>query len=91
MTRPEDVLGVPPNAARDELRRAMRRFVRAHHPDVGGDRAEFERGVRAYETLVRRQRRSAPPEVFRNTLRAQLARWLLRRARRLGLSAPRVR
>ena len=90
MPHPEDVLGVAPGATEEELRRALRRWVRLHHPDVGGDTAEFDRGVRAYEHLLRRRRNGVAPEVFRNTLRAQMARWLGRRARRLGLRPSRV-
>jgi hypothetical protein len=30
---------------REELRRRYRDFIRCHHPDVGGDRDDFERGL----------------------------------------------
>ena len=38
-----------------ERRRAFRAFVRAHHPDVGGDPAVFAATVAAYRALERDQ------------------------------------
>ncbi|MGI8695595.1 MAG: hypothetical protein ACR2JQ_02920 [Mycobacteriales bacterium] len=37
----------------DELRREFRRFVRQHHPDVGGDPHVFTAGVARYRRRLR--------------------------------------
>jgi hypothetical protein len=59
------VLGVPDGAGAEEIKRAYRRLVRAHHPDVAGDRPDA--GARtaelaaAYAVLTgRRPAASAP-------------------------------
>ena len=52
--RPDDVLGVGPEASRDELRAAFRRFAAAHHPDRGGNPETFQAGVDAYRRLAGR-------------------------------------
>jgi curved DNA-binding protein CbpA len=43
LTREEAVriLGLPPSADRDTVKRAYRQLVRSHHPDAGGDPATF--------------------------------------------------
>jgi molecular chaperone DnaJ len=49
-----DVLGVPPDASEDEIKRAYRRLARELHPDVNGDpQAEqrFKEITAAYDTL----------------------------------------
>lgn len=51
------VLGVEPTASDVEIERAYRELVRRHHPDAGGDRAEFERVAEAYR--LAKGRRSA--------------------------------
>lgn len=52
--RPDDVLGVGPEASRDELRTAFRRFAADHHPDRGGNPERFQAGVDAYRRLAGR-------------------------------------
>ncbi|MGB4777734.1 DnaJ domain-containing protein, partial [Microbacterium sp.] len=44
-----EVLGVAPDAADDDLRRAYRLRLRQTHPDTGGDAARFVRVQRAWE------------------------------------------
>lgn len=63
MSHPEDpyaVLGVGPNATREEIIRAFRALARHHHPDAGhGDPASFARVRGAYELLADPERRAA--------------------------------
>lgn len=44
-------LGVAKNASPDEIKKAYRRLAGIHHPDKGGDTAEFQKIQQAYETL----------------------------------------
>ena len=44
-------LGVAKNATPDEIKKAYRRLAGIHHPDKGGDTAEFQKIQQAYETL----------------------------------------
>lgn len=46
------LLGVSPGAPATEVRRAYRRLVREHHPDVGGDVTGFQQLQQAYECLA---------------------------------------
>lgn len=46
------VLGVRQGASPAEAHRAFRRYALTHHPDRGGDPAEFQAGVEAYRSLV---------------------------------------
>ncbi|MGB2938552.1 MAG: DnaJ domain-containing protein, partial [Phycisphaerae bacterium] len=50
-----EVLGVPRNAGRDDIRKAYRRLARKHHPDLNPGDAEAERRFKelgeAYEVL----------------------------------------
>lgn len=52
MERHYDVLGVTPEASRQEVRRAYRTLSKAHHPDRGGSRERFLRIKRAYEAIT---------------------------------------
>src|SRR5512132_4395299 len=54
-----DVLGVPPGAGADEIKRAYRQLARRYHPDIsGGDRGTaFLEVARAYEVLRDPERR----------------------------------
>ena len=44
---------VPLTAARSELRRARREFVRSQHPDRGGDPASFQAGLAELDRRLR--------------------------------------
>ena len=46
------VLDVGPGASPAMVRVAYRRALKQCHPDVGGDRSEFDRTVAAYELLI---------------------------------------
>ena len=45
------LLGVAKTATPDELKRAFRKKAHEHHPDKGGDEAEFKKINEAYQTL----------------------------------------
>lgn len=44
-------LGVAKNATPEDIKKAYRRLAAIHHPDKGGDTAEFQKVQAAYETL----------------------------------------
>lgn len=46
-----EVLGVGKNASPDEIKKAFRRQAVKHHPDQGGDEAQFKQINEAYEVL----------------------------------------
>jgi len=46
-----DTLGIAKNATQDDIKKAYRRMAGIHHPDKGGDTAEFQKIQQAYETL----------------------------------------
>jgi hypothetical protein len=48
---PYEVLGVPPSASDEDLRRAYRRLLRETHPDVGGDPLRFIAVQTAWERI----------------------------------------
>ena len=54
-----EVLGVPDNSSREDIKAAYKRLVRTVHPDVGGNAALFEFVQAAYETLADPARRAA--------------------------------
>ena len=46
-----DILGVPPNATKAQIKAAWRKYAQRTHPDRGGDGTEFKRGKAAYNDL----------------------------------------
>ncbi|WP_344886106.1 hypothetical protein [Allokutzneria multivorans] len=82
----------PASARERERRAAIRDFVRAHHPDVGGDPDEFVAGLARLRAEFGEPRGNAAPAdevsfvVRRRGVRGLLQRWRSRRGR-----PPRVR
>ena len=52
MTSALEVLGLPTGATQDEVRGAWKKLAAVHHPDRGGDPAEFDRYRQAYLTAL---------------------------------------
>jgi DnaJ-class molecular chaperone len=52
------ILGVDRLASADDIKRAYRRLASQHHPDRGGDTAQFQEIQEAYSILSDQQRRS---------------------------------
>jgi len=44
-----EILGVKPNASKQDIMNAYRSLAKVHHPDVGGDKETFQRLRKAYE------------------------------------------
>lgn len=53
------ILGVPRGASEEEIKRAYRKLAMQHHPDRGGDQAQFQQIQEAYDTLGDPQKRQA--------------------------------
>lgn len=49
------VLGLPPNATRQQIKQRYRKLAKKHHPDRGGDQREMRRIIAAYELLMKDQ------------------------------------
>jgi DnaJ-domain-containing protein 1 len=49
------VLGLPPNATRQQIKRRYRTLAKKYHPDRGGDQREMQRIIAAYELLMKDQ------------------------------------
>ncbi|MDI2097542.1 J domain-containing protein [Ruicaihuangia caeni] len=56
---PYEVLGVPPTASQEELRKAYRRMLRATHPDMGGNPVRFHAVQRAWQRVGTPEDRAA--------------------------------
>jgi hypothetical protein len=54
---PWTILGLPPGASADAVRRAFRAKALETHPDQGGDAAQFRLVMRAFERLTRKRAR----------------------------------
>ena len=52
MEDPRALLGLSPDATRDEAQRAFRRLAKQTHPDTGGDAADFRVVAGAWADLV---------------------------------------
>ena len=57
MTDHYQILGIAKNATPDEIKKAYRRLASIHHPDKGGDTAEFQKIQVAYDILSDPQKR----------------------------------
>jgi len=55
---PWDVLGLPPGAPPEEIKKAYKALAKKHHPDKGGDPEEFKRINKAYEEAL-----NPPPQM----------------------------
>jgi DnaJ-class molecular chaperone len=55
------VLGVAPDAAQDEIKKAYRKLALQHHPDKGGDEEKFKEITEAYENLSGKVKPKQPP------------------------------
>ena len=49
---PYVILGIVIEATKDEIKTAFRKLAIIHHPDKGGDRAQFEKIMAAYSLLM---------------------------------------
>ena len=49
------VLGLPPNATRQQIKHRYRALAKKHYPDRGGDQREMRRIIAAYELLMKDQ------------------------------------
>jgi DnaJ-domain-containing protein 1 len=50
-----NVLGLPPNATPQQIKRRYRTLAKRYHPDRGGDQQQMKRIIAAYEFLTRDQ------------------------------------
>lgn len=75
-SRARALLGVPPHATTEEVRRVFRRAARRAHPDAGGDAAAFRTVLAARDALVA-SAGPVPPTTRRNwqRLRCTAAAW----------------
>jgi len=64
---------VTPAGYRNGTRRAFRAFVRAHHPDRGGDPAVFAAGVAAYRRYQQPAGRAGPGRLLGTSLSSAAA------------------
>jgi DnaJ-domain-containing protein 1 len=51
------VLGLPPNATRQQIKRRYRALAKRYHPDRGGNQQQMKRIIAAYELLMKDQPR----------------------------------
>lgn len=51
------VLGLPPTATTQQIKRRYRVLAKKHHPDRGGDRQQMMRIIAAYEFLMKDQQK----------------------------------
>ena len=51
------VLGLPPTATPQQIKRRYRALAKQYHPDRGGDQRQMQRIIAAYELLIKDQPR----------------------------------
>lgn len=51
------ILGLPPNASPEQIKRRYRMLAKRYHPDRGGDQRQMQRIVAAYECLMKERAR----------------------------------
>jgi curved DNA-binding protein CbpA len=51
------VLGLPPTATPQQIKRRYRALAKRYHPDRGGDQRQMQRIIAAYELLMKDQAR----------------------------------
>ena len=49
------VLGLPPDATHQQIKRRYRELAKKYHPDKGGDQREMQRIIAAYQLLMKNQ------------------------------------
>ncbi len=49
------VLGLPPTATPEQIKRRYRMLAKQYHPDLGGDPHQMQRLIAAYELLMKDQ------------------------------------
>lgn len=50
-----NVLGLPPNATPQQIKRRYRVLAKRYHPDKGGNQQQMQRIIAAYEYLTKEQ------------------------------------
>lgn len=50
-----NVLGLPPNATPQQIKRRYRTLAKQYHPDRGGNQQQMQRIIAAYELLTKEQ------------------------------------
>ncbi len=50
-----NVLGLPPNATTQQIKRRYRTLAKQYHPDRGGNQQQMQRIIAAYEYLTKDQ------------------------------------
>lgn len=58
MTDYYQILGIPRSASQEEIKQAYRKMAMKHHPDRGGDGAQFQKIQEAYATLSDEQKKA---------------------------------
>ncbi len=51
------VLGLPPTATSQQIKRCYRTLAKRHHPDRGGDQRQMQKIIAAYEYLMKEQQK----------------------------------
>jgi DnaJ-class molecular chaperone len=51
------ILGLPPTATPQQIKRRYRTLAKRHHPDRGGDQRQMQKIIVAYEFLMKEQQK----------------------------------